>query len=292
MDLGASRRGTDMGPSALRVAGVADGLRRLGFEVGRERDVQVPAMETRDAEDETMRFHREILHVCTRLCARVRGVLDEGGFPLVFGGDHAIAMGTVAGVSSWYRQRDQSIGLIWVDAHADMNTPETSQSGNIHGMPLTHLLGLGDPELATIGGDGAKVRPENVALIGIRDLDAAERKVVIESGVRTFTMRDLDERGMGDVIGEALQFVNDGTNGFHLSFDVDGLDPGVAPGTGTQVSGGIEAREAHLMMENIADDGRMLSCEAVELNPILDDGNRTAELVRDLLLSAFGKTIL
>lgn len=292
MDLGAEHRGTDMGPSALRVVNVAEGLRKLGFEVGREQDVGVPAMETRSASRDDARFHSEILHVCTRLCGRVKAILDQGDFPLVYGGDHSIAMGTFAGVAAHYQEKNENVGLIWFDAHGDMNTPETSPSGNIHGMPLAVLLGQGDEALCEIGGFSPKVRPQNVALIGIRDIDQGEREAIHASGVKAFTMRDIDEKGMAQVIQEALVHVNDGTAGFHLSFDVDGLDPGIAPGTGTAVHGGVAYREAHLFMEHIADDGRMVSAEVVEVNPALDERNRTAELVKELLLSAFGKRIL
>lgn len=292
MDLGASRRGTDMGPSALRIAGVADGLRRLGHQVEREQDLPVPAMETRDPRDHERRFKREILHACERLAERVRQILEEGSTPLVYGGDHSIAMGTVSGVASFFRAQGQDLGLIWFDAHGDMNTPESSPSGNIHGMPLAHLLGHGDPDFAGIGGFAPKVRPAKVALIGLRQLDAGERAAVRASGVRAYTMREIDERGIGPVVQEAVALVSAGTAGFHLSFDVDGLDPEVAPGVGTPVPGGVGFREAHLLMECIADSGLLRSLEVVELNPILDERNRSAETMKHLILSAFGLSIL
>jgi len=292
MDLGASRRGTDMGPSALRVAGLAGALRGIGLDVEREQDLAVPAMETREAGRAPMRFKEEILKTCSRLSRVVERVLRSGECPLILGGDHSIAMGSVAGASSWCRGRGERLGLIWFDAHGDMNTPETSPSGNIHGMPLAHILGHGDPDLAGIGGFSPKVRPENVALVGIRDLDAREKELVARSGVRAFTMRDIDELGMSEVARRVLETVQDGTAGFHLSFDVDGLDPAVAPGTGTPVPGGVSYREAHLLLEHAADSGAMLSCEVVELNPLLDERNRTAERILSLILSAFGKSIL
>jgi arginase len=294
MDLGASRRGTDMGPSALRNAGLGPALRELGYEVAREEDVFVPGMETRDGEgdDPRRRFKKEILHVCTRLAARVEKVLDEGGVPLVLGGDHSIGMGTVTGVASHFRKRQQEIGLIWFDAHADINTPDSSPTGNIHGMPLSHLLGLGDAELAGLGGFVGKVRPERVALVGIRDVDAGEREIIKRTGVRTWTMRDIDEKGMARVAREVLATVSDGTAGFHLSFDVDGLDPEVVPGVGTPVPGGVGFREAHLLLEVLADSGRMTSMEVVELNPLLDERTQGAINMKFLICSAFGKSIL
>lgn len=294
MDLGASRRGTDMGPSALRNAGLGPALRELGYEVAREEDVFVPGAETRDAEggDPSRRFKKEISHVCTRLASRVEKVLDEGALPLVLGGDHSIAMGTVTGVAAHFRGRGQEVGLIWFDAHADINTPESSPTGNVHGMPLAHLLGLGDPELAGLGGFAPKVRPERVALVGIRDVDEGERATIRRTGVRAWTMRDIDEKGMARVAREVLETVCDGTAGFHLSFDVDGLDPEVVPGVGTPVPGGVGFREAHLMLELLADSGRMTSMEVVELNPLLDERNRGAVSMKHLICSAFGKSIL
>lgn len=292
MDYGASRRGTDMGPSALRIAGVGPALRGLGYQVAREEDVAVPAMETRMVLDESMRFRSEILTACTELCDRVCGILQDGDLPLVFGGDHSIAMGTVAGVASAVRAQGDELGLIWFDAHGDMNIPGVSPSGNIHGMPLAHVLGRGDADLAGIGGFAPKVKPENVALIGIRDIDAGERKIIHDSGIRAFTMRDIDELGMARVAREALEIVTSGTAGFHISFDVDGCDPAVIPGSGTLVPGGVNFREAHLLLEHCADSKKMLSMEVVELNPVLDDRNISAERTRDLILSAFGKSIL
>jgi len=292
LDLGASRRGTDMGPSALRIAGLGAALRDLGYEVAREDDIAAPAMETGSPEDHKARFKPQILHVCTELARLVKHHLEHGDFPLVIGGDHSIAMGTIAGVSSYFRDREEKIGLIWFDAHGDMNIPEVSPSGNIHGMPLAHLLGKGDKDLMNIEGFSPKVQPENVALIGVRDIDAGERLLIRESGIHAYSMREIDERGMGEVIKEALGFVNDGTAGFHISFDVDGCDPSVIPGSGTLVPGGVNYREAHLMMEYCADNGHMVSLEVVELNPFLDRGNVSAERTLELILSAMGKSIL
>jgi arginase len=292
LDLGASRRGTDVGPSALRIAGLGNALRRMGYDVALEEDIPAPAMETRRSEDKKARYKPQILDVCTRLANRVKEVMDAGDFPLVLGGDHSIAMGTVAGTAAHFRDREQSVGLIWFDAHGDMNVPESSPSGNIHGMPLAHLLGKGDEDLKNILGFSPKVKPENVALIGVRAIDAHERQIIRESGIHAFTMREIDEHGMAAVARRALEVVNDGTAGFHVSFDVDGCDPTVIPGSGTLVPGGVSFREAHLLMEYAADSGRLLSMEIVELNPFLDERNISAKRTLELILSAMGKSIL
>lgn len=292
LDLGASRRGTDMGPSALRIAGLGAALRRLGYTVAREEDIPAPAMETRFTENRQARFKPEILEVCNNLSDKVKSILEANEFPLIIGGDHSIAIGTVSGVSSYYRDQNKKIGLIWFDAHGDMNTPASSPSGNIHGMPLSHLLGQGDEDLKNIAGFHPKVSPENVALIGIRDLDAGERRIIRESGIHAFTMRDIDEQGMAAVAAQALEIVNDGTAGFHISFDVDGCDPTVIPGSGTLVPGGVSFREAHLLLEYCADDGNLISMEVAELNPFLDERNVSAKRTLQLILSAMGKSIL
>jgi arginase len=292
MDYGASRRGTDMGPSALRIAGVAPALRKMGYRVDREQDIAVPAMETRAEVDKQARFREEILTACSELSETVKRILAADAMPLVFGGDHSIAMGTVAGVAGYLREKEQKLGLIWFDAHGDMNIPGVSPSGNIHGMPLAHLLGHGDPDLAGIGGFSPKVDARNVALIGLRDIDQGEREIIRQSGVRTFTMRDIDERGMARIAREVLEVVTDGCAGFHLSFDVDGCDPSIIPGSGTLVPGGVNFREAHLLLEHCADSNAMLSMEVVELNPVLDIRNESAEKTREMILSAFGKSIL
>ena len=292
MDLGASRRGTDMGPSAVRIAGLGPALKRLGYEVARERDIAVPAMETRAPKRREARFYEEILDVCQKLCMRVQKTLGNGDFPLIVGGDHSIAMGSVSGTAAHFRERNEEIGLLWFDAHGDMNIPGVSPSGNIHGMPLAHLLGKGDTGLAGIGGFNGKVKPENVALVGIRDIDEGERKIIRESGIHAYTMREIDERGMAAVAREALDVVTTGTAGFHVSFDVDGCDPGVIPGSGTLVPGGVSFREAHLLLEYCADTQKMVAFDLVELNPFLDQGNVSAERAVQMVLSAFGKSIL
>ena len=292
LDLGASRRGTDAGPSALRVAGLRRAIRKLGYEVNVESDIPVPAMETRQLERMEARFKDEILEVCTNVAATTLKTLQSGQIPLVIGGDHSIAMGTVSGVSAFYREQNAEIGLIWFDAHGDMNLPETSPSGNIHGMPLAHLLGHGDKDLSSILDQCPAVKAENVVLIGIRDIDEHERKLIRDSGVTAFTMRDIDELGMTHVCRETLRIVNSDTAGFHISFDVDGCDPSVIPGSGTLVPGGVSFREAHQLLENCADTGRMTSMEVVELNPFLDQANVSAERTVLLIQSAFGRNIL
>jgi arginase len=292
MDLGASRRGTDMGPSALRIAGLGAAIRKLGHELDVEEDIPVPAMETRSPLDAKARFKPEIQAVCEKLADRVEAIIEQGSFPLIIGGDHSIAMGSFSGAASQFRKQQKKLGLIWFDAHGDMNLPGISPSGNIHGMPLSHLLGRGDEDLKNIKGFSPKVEPENVVLIGVRDIDAGERRIIQESGIHAFTMREIDEHGMAKVARRTLEIVNNGTAGYHLSFDVDGCDPSVIPGTGTSVPGGIGFREAHLLLEYIADDGGMTSMDVVELNPFLDDKNVSAERTLHLILSALGQSIL
>ena len=292
MDLGASRRGTDMGPSALRIAGLGAAIRDMGYSMAREEDIAVSAMETRSIEDSEARFKPEILSVCTKLAERVKELMGASEFPLIIGGDHSIAMGTVSGAAAHFRDRDEEMGLIWFDAHGDMNIPGVSPSGNIHGMPLAHLLGRGDPDLAGILGFSPKLNPDKVVLIGIRDIDSGERKIIRESGIHVFTMRDIDELGMATVARRSMKIVTNGTAGFHVSFDVDGCDPAVMPGSGTLVPGGVRFREAHLLLEYCADTRHMTSMEVVELNPFLDQGNVSAERTLQLITSALGKSIL
>ena len=292
MDLGASRRGTDMGPSALRIAGLGAAIRGMGYTLAREEDIVVPAMETRPLEDSEARFKPQILSVCTELAGRVKELMNAGEFPLVIGGDHSIAMGTVSGAAAHFRERGEEMGLIWFDAHGDMNIPGVSPSGNIHGMPLAHLLGRGDPDLAGILGFAPKLNPDKVVLIGIRAIDSGERKIIRESGIHVFTMRDIDETGMAKVARKAMEIVTNGTGGFHMSFDVDGCDPSVIPGSGTLVPGGVRFREAHLLLEYCADTRQMTSMEVVELNPFMDQGNVSAERTLHLITSALGKSIL
>ena len=292
LDLGASRRGTDAGPSAFRIAGLRRAISGLGYTISAETDIPVPIMETRQIADSNARFKDEILSVCVQLAEQTRDILDSGEIPLIIGGDHSIAMGTVSGVSAYFRDKSEKAGLIWFDAHGDMNLPESTPSGNIHGMPLAHLLGYGDPQLSSILGADPAVAPENVALIGIRDIDRVEREFINRSGITAFTMRDIDQLGMSEVSRRALEVVNADTAGFHVSFDLDGCDPEVIPGSGTLVPGGVSFREAHLLLEECASNGRMISMDVVELNPFLDQANISAERAVTLIQSAFGRSIL
>jgi arginase len=292
MDLGAGRRGVDMGPSALRVAGLNEKLERLGYEVEDLGNVVVDQPETAPAGHPKARYLPQIAHTCSRLAGMVEHAAEQGRVPLVLGGDHSVAVGTVAGVSCHYRKRNQKLGLIWIDAHADMNTPGSSPSGNVHGMPLACLIGLGPEELSGLSGHTPMVDPANVAIVGLRSVDEIERLNVRGTGVHPFTMRDIDERGMRAVIEEAVAHATAGTAGFHLSFDMDAVDPSEAPGVGTPVHGGITYREAHLAMELVCDSGRMTSMEVVEVNPVMDVANQTALLGVELVMSALGKRIL
>jgi arginase len=292
MDFGAGRRGVDMGPSALRKAGLNAKLDKLGYSIKDLGNVFVEQQESMPEGAGNAKFLASIAASCSGLGSIVEGVIESHKFPLVLGGDHSIAAGTVAGVASAYRKRGQKIGLIWIDAHTDMNTPDTTPSGNVHGMPLACCIGSGPAELTEILGFRPKVEAANVVLIGIRDVDIEERELVRSSGVTIFTMRQVDEVGMHRVMEQALLIANRGTAGFHLSLDMDAIDPVEAPGVGTPVEGGITYREAHLAMEMICDCCGMVSMEIVEVNPVLDTANRTAELGVQLVASAMGKKIL
>lgn len=292
MDLGGGRRGTDMGPSAVRIAGVEAAVRAIGLGFEDLGNVPVEQPHTRSPENSNARFLEEIAASCVTLRDTVLQALEEGRFPFVVGGDHSIACGTVAGVSTHFARKDQKLGLLWYDAHGDMNTPESSPSGNIHGMPLAACIGRGLDDLTRLGERFPMVDTKNTVAVGVRSLDERERRVVQETGVRVITMREVDMRGMHDVMLEALEIVNDGTAGFHLSFDVDGADPTVAPGVGTPVPGGLDFRESHLFMEMVAETKRLTSLEITEINPILDKGNKTAQVAVDLALSALGKLVL
>lgn len=292
MDLGGGRRGVDMGPSAMRIAGLERAVRSLGLDFEDLGNVHVDAPERRDPRDPQARFLREIAACCRELRQEVEQVLAGGSFPLVIGGDHSIAVGTVAGISSFHHARDERIGLIWFDAHSDMNTPKTSPSGNIHGMPLASILGYGPEELVQCGSRTPMVDVANAVLVGVRSVDPTERELVRESGIKCYTMREVDMLGMHRVMKEAIEIATDGTAGFHLSFDLDGTDPSVAPGVGTPVSGGTNYRESHLVMEMAAASQKLLGLEMTEINPILDDRNTTARAAVELVLSGLGKTIL
>ena len=297
LDLGASRRGVDMGPSAMRVAGLESRLEALGHQVSDGGNIGVEIAETRSSGDSQARFLKEISETCSRTAEAVLKALEDGMMPLVLGGDHSLAAGSVSGVSEFYRRNNQKIGVIWIDAHTDINTPQTSPSGNVHGMPLAALLGLGGDSglapLTNLFGYTPKIAPENTVLVGVRDIDTAERENLRRAGVaEVYTMRDIDERGMRTVMEEALRAAGRGTAGYHVSLDMDWIDPEDAPGVGTPVRGGVTYREAHLAMEILADHGRLLSFEIVEVNPVIDEHNRTADLAVELACSAFGKKIL
>ena len=292
LDLGAGRRGVDMGPSAFRVADIHARVRALGYELSDHGDVDVFIQETHDPGDPRMKYLKEIRQACEAVRDDVDEILGEGSLPVVLGGDHSIAMGTIAGASRHHRKKGAKIGLIWFDAHGDMNTPETSPSGNIHGMPLAVALGIGEKSLVTLSGERPMVDGSRAAVVGLRDVDPAERSNIKDSGIGAFTMRDIDERGMRAVMEEAIKRATSGTAGIHVSFDLDGIDPDFAPGVGTPSPGGLSYREAHLAMEMLYDTGKVISVEFVEVNPILDHSNITAKLGVELLASLLGKKIL
>jgi len=292
LDLGAGRRGVDMGPSAMRVAGLHTRLTALGYRVEDLGNIPVDQPERLPGGPARTRYLPHIAEACRRLARAVESAAAAGKAPLVLGGDHSVAVGTVSGMSRYYRARKQSLGLIWIDAHTDMNTPRTSPSGNVHGMPLACLIGRGPRELTHLLGYAPKVAPANVVLVGVREVDQLEKPHVKRSGVRAFTMRDIDERGLRAIMEDAIRIASNGTAGFHVSLDMDSVDPREAPGVGTPVRGGITYREAHLLMELICDSGRMTSMEVVEVNPVMDEANRTAVLAVELMTSAMGKRIL
>ncbi len=292
MDLGADRRGVDMGPSALRYADLNEKLQELGYEVQDLGDMDVIIPEMRHFGDPRAKYLDEIADACTRLAQTVLKTYEEGKTPLVLGGDHSIAVGTVSGMSEAFRRQKKKLGLLWFDAHADMNTPETSPSGNVHGMPMASILGYGPKKLTHIFDFAPKLNAANVVMIGIRDVDRVERELVKTSGVRVFTMKEIDRRGIGTIMDEAISIVTSGTDGFSVTLDADFLDPIESPGVATPVRGGADYREAHLAMEMVADTRKMASFEITEINPILDEHNKTAHFGTELILSAFGKQIL
>jgi arginase len=292
MDLGAGRRGVDMGPSAIRIAGISDRLKDLGHRVDDEGDIDIKNVEELRIGDVRARYLREIARALKIVSAKVDKIIERKGFPLVIGGDHSIAAGTISGISMACRRKRKKMGLLWVDAHGDINTPATSPSGNVHGMPLAAVLGLGPKELTHIGGFARKVDPANVALVGIRSLDEGEKKHLKQLGVNVFTMTDIDRQGIHRVMKKALGCTTQGTDMLHVSFDLDAVDPTITPGVGTPVKGGLNYREAHLLMELIAESRAMTSIELVEVNPILDSKNTSAEFAVELIQSVFGKKIL
>jgi arginase len=292
LDLGGNRRGVDMGPSAFRIAGLSERLTALGGRVVDEGDLVAPIPEVKSFGDPSKKYIREIARLCEKLYKTSLNVLDNGGFPLVLGGDHSLAAGSVAASADFVRRQQKPLGVIWVDAHGDMNTPASSGSGNVHGMPLASLLGPEPAELSRIGGFSPKILPQHTVLIGIRNLDAREKEIVRASGVHVFTMKDIDRSGIAAVVDDALKLASNGTAGIHMSFDLDVCDPTIAPGVGTPVKGGLDYREAHLFMEVVADSGLLRALDLVEVNPILDDRNMTAILGAELASSALGQKII
>lgn len=292
MDLGSGRRGVDMGPSAIRIAGINERLRELGHKVLDEGDIDIKNVEELRVGDLKARYLKEITRALKLLSKKIEQIIAHRGFPLVLGGDHSIAVGTISGIASYCKRKRKKMGVLWIDAHGDINTPATSPSGNIHGMPLASVLGFGPRELTTIGGSFSKVDPVNVALVGIRSLDEGEKKLLAQTGISVYTMTDIDRQGIHRVMKKALAKVTHGTDFVHVSFDLDAVDPTVASGVGTPVKGGLDYREAHLIMELISEARIMSSLEIVEVNPILDSKNASAEFAVELVTSAFGKKIL
>jgi arginase len=289
---GASMAGVDMGPAALRVAQLNERITELGYEVRDLGDLRVERARSAPAPEDKLKHLVQIKAACEDLAQKVEEILSNGELSLILGGDHSIAIGSISGFSSYCRRRNETPGLIWFDAHADMNTPETTPSGNIHGMPLGVVLGYGAPELVNLGGFTPKLNPEFCVHVGARDVDRGEREMIQKLGIRFMTMREIDERGMSTCMDEAIAIASRASGGYAVTFDVDALDPGDAPGSGTLVRGGLTYREAHLAMEKIGDAGGMRSLEVVEINTALDVNNKTAELGVELILSALGKTIL
>lgn len=300
LDHGAGRRGVSMGPTSVRIAGLNRVLARAGFGFVEHGDIEVSIPETLPSGDVNARYLSSVAETCEQLHQRVKSALDSGGLPLVIGGDHSIAIGSLAGVSHHLKALDVAnglnrvpkVGVLWFDAHADINTPETSPSGNIHGMPVACSLGAGPSELTDIGFPGPKIEAQRVVQVGLRDIDRHEKRLIREHGIHAYTMADIDRRGMAPIVEEAIEIALRDCDLLHVSFDVDVLDPSIAPGTGTPVLGGLSYREAHLALEMVAATGQLRSLEVVEVNPVLDQGNRTAEVAVGLIASALGKTIL
>jgi len=292
MDLGADRRGVDMGPSALRITGITEKLEALGYAVQDTGDIPVRIQEEQRVKDPRLKYVDEIVRTAEVLAGRVRNALDAGCFPLCIGGDHSMALGTIAGIADYCRAQNLTPGVIWLDAHADMNTDKTSPSGNIHGMPLAAALGIGSTQLTHLLGFAPKVRPQNCALLAARQIDSLEKETIKKVGLPVYTMTDIDRRGVGAVIDQILAEILPHIDHLHVSFDLDSVDPGVASGVGTPVPGGLTFREAHLVMETIAECGCMASLEVAELNPILDHKNNSAEFAAEIVASSLGLRIL
>ncbi len=292
MDLGADRRGVDMGPSALRIAGLREKLERLGYKVIDSGDLFIRIMERQKITNHKLKYLNEIVRTANSLAAKVEKVLEKGQFPLCIGGDHSMAIGSIAGISSFCRKRNLKLGVIWIDAHADMNTEETTPSGNIHGMPLSASLGLGNERLTHVCGFSPKVLPENTALIGVRSIDGPEKVNIKKLKPSVYTMADIDKLAIHRVISRVLKQFKENVDHIHVSFDLDSVDPSVAPGVGTPVPGGLSYRETHLLMESIADCGCISSLEVTEVNPILDNQNKSAIFATDVIASIMGQRIL
>ncbi len=292
MDLGAGRRGVDMGPSALRISGLQTKLEKLGYIVSDTGNIKIEIMERQKIKDARLKYLSEIIRTSKTLADKVNSVLDKNNFPLCIGGDHSMALGTIAGISSFCKKNKLKLGVIWIDAHADMNTDKTTPSGNIHGMPLAASLGFGNKELVNFYGFTPKLLPENCALIGIRSIDETEKAIVKKLNLSVYTMQDIDKLGIHRIINKVLKQFRQNVNHIHVSLDVDSVDPGIAPGVGTPVPGGLSFREAHLLMESIAECGCMSSLEVAEINPILDDKNKSANFTVDLISSSMGQRIL
>ncbi len=292
LDLGAGRRGVDMGPSAFRIANIGQRISKLGYQVNDLGNILVPIPELIGVQDQRARYAREIGAACQALFLKVRESVLAGHIALSLGGDHSLAAGSIAGTASAMRERDRPLALLWVDAHGDMNTPDSTISGNVHGMPLACVLGQGPPELVSIGDFSPKVSPARCAVVGLRNLDEREKELVLQSGVHAYTMKDIDRHGMAVVMERALEAICSDGAALHVSFDMDGVDPSVSPGVGTPVRGGLSYREAHLVMEMVADSQSMVALDVVEVNPILDHQNSTAILGCELILSALGEKIL
>lgn len=289
MDLGQNRRGVDMGPSAIRYAGVVERLQEIGHTVTDEGNIQIAAAEKTASPDTNLKNLKEVTDASTALANKIHDVMEDGQFPLILGGDHSIAIGTLAGLGDRY----ENLGVIWYDAHADLNTGETSPSGNIHGMPLAVSIGLGHDKLVNIRGFAPKIKPENVVIIGARSIDPGERELIKEKGIKVFTMHDIDKLGMTEVMNNAMSYLKDrNVDGLHLSLDLDGIDPIYTPGVGTPVPGGISYRESHLAMEMLFTSDMVTSAEFVEVNPILDEKNKTADVAVALMGSLFGEKLL
>lgn len=291
-DLGAGRRGVDMGPSALRIAGITRKLETLGYTVTDEGDIPVHALEIEEEGSSNLKFLTEIARATTILAERVESALDANRFPLILGGDHSMGIGSLGGVAAHCKREGKRLGVVWIDAHADMNTPETTPSGNIHGMPLAVAMGLGHPKLKAIGGDFVKVQPENVVIIAARDLDVGEVELIKRLNLSAYTMFDIDKRGIYPIIAEVVEKLRSQIDHLHVSFDLDSVDPLVAPGVGTPVPGGLSFREAHFVMEYLAETQMVGSLDVTEVNPILDTRNSTAVFATEVVSSCMGKRIL